>query len=72
MFKQVTLQQDGLLMESLNKEYRPYLVPISEVLELWEFYSYQTREIPEQQADLYMLTKAVREMQEDIRLMKNK
>jgi transcriptional regulator with XRE-family HTH domain len=72
VFKQVTLQPDGLLMESLNKAYQPYLVPVSEVLELWELHSYQAREIPEVQPDLHMLTMAVREMQEDIRVMKNK
>lgn len=72
VFKQVTLQQDGLLMESLNKTYQPYVVPVSEVLELWELYSYQTREIPETQSDLQQLTRAVREMQEDIKNIKNK
>jgi transcriptional regulator with XRE-family HTH domain len=72
IFKQVTLQENGLLMESLNKAYEPYVVPISEVLELWEFYSYQTREIPETQTDLAALTKAVKEMQEDLKLIKSK
>jgi SOS-response transcriptional repressor LexA len=70
VFKQITLQENELLMESLNKAYQPYVVPISEVLELWEFHSYQTREIPDVPSDLQMLTKAVKEMQEDLKAMK--
>lgn len=72
VFKQVTLQEKGLLMESLNKTYQPYVVPVSEVLELWEFYSYQTREIPDPQSDLEMLTKAIKEIQEDVKSIKNR
>lgn len=72
VFKQVTLQKDGLLMESLNKTYQPYVVAVSQVLELWQFYSYQTREIPESQSDLQMLAKAFRDMQEDIKIIKNR
>jgi len=72
VFKQVTLQGKGLLMESLNKTYQPYIVPISEVLELWEFYSYQTREIPDAQSDLQMLTKAIKEIKEDVKVIKNR
>jgi transcriptional regulator with XRE-family HTH domain len=72
VFKQVTLQEKGLLMESLNKTYKSYAVPISEVLELWEFYSYQTREIPDAQSDLQMLTKAIKEIQEDVKVIKGR
>jgi transcriptional regulator with XRE-family HTH domain len=72
VFKQVTLQEQGLLMESLNRAYEPYTVPVSEVLELWEFYSYHTRQIPDTQTDLTILTKAVREMQEDLKIIKNR
>lgn len=72
VFKQVTLQKDGLLMESLNKTYQPYVVAVSEVLELWQFHSYQTREVPESQSDLQMLAKAFREMHQDIKAIKNR
>jgi transcriptional regulator with XRE-family HTH domain len=71
VFKQVTLLEKGLLMESLNKTYQPYVVPVSEVLELWEFHSYQTREIPDPQTDIEMLTKAIKEIQEDVKVIKN-
>lgn len=66
VFKQVTLVAEGLLMESLNKSYQPYTVPVGAVLELWKFYSYQTREIPDAQSDLQSLARAVKDMQETL------
>ena len=56
-------------MESLNTTYQPYVV-VSEVLELWQFHSYQTGEIPESQSDLQMRAKAFRQMHEDIKVIK--
>lgn len=72
VFKQVTLQKEGLLMESLNEAYQPYVVPVSEVLELWQFYSYQTREIPSVPSDLETLMKAITQIQEDVKVIKNR
>lgn len=66
VFKQVTLQKEGLLLESLNSNYKSYHVPVSEVLELWQFYSYQAREIPELRTDLqeikYMISLLQKQM----------
>jgi Predicted transcriptional regulators len=70
VFKQVTLQEKGLLMESLNTTYQPYIVPISEVLELWEFYSYQTREIPESKTDMHHISVAVNQILAEIKTLK--
>lgn len=70
VFKQVTKETESFLLESLNKSYEPYRVPVSEVLELWKFHSYQTNELPELQADLQSMAKAIREIQQDIRKMK--
>jgi len=70
VFKQVTLQKEGVLLESLNKLYAPYTVPVSEVLELWKFHSYQSREIPEAESDLQSLTRAVKEMQTTLQALK--
>lgn len=72
VFKQVSLVAEGLLMESLNKNYQPYTVPVGDVLELWKFYSYQTREIPEPQSDLQSLTLAVKDMQETLQEIKQR
>lgn len=69
VFKQVTLQPDGLLMESYNSLYEPYVVPVSEVLEIWQYYSYHTREIPESK-DIQNIAALLKEMQSDIRIIK--
>lgn len=71
VFKRVTLQADGLLMESYNNLYKPYLVPVSQVLELWQFYSYHTKEIPEAQ-DMYGIAAMVKEIRADIKVIKAK
>lgn len=67
VFKQVTFEDTGeVLLESLNKSYDPYRVPVADVLELWQFYSYQTNEIPAQETDLQSIAKAIREMQSEL------
>eukprot|EP01133_Synstelium_polycarpum_P017049 gene17049-20310_t len=71
VFKQVSLTAEGLLMESLNNLYKPYLVPGSEVLELWEYYSYQTREIPQAQ-DMQSIAAIIKDIQADIKVIKGK
>lgn len=53
VFKLVTVQNDKtILLESLNKLYEPYTIPVNDILEIWQFYSYQTKELPEQETDL--------------------
>lgn len=49
VFKLVTMQEKNrqILLESLNESYQPYTVDIDDVLEIWQFYSYQSRELPE-------------------------
>jgi transcriptional regulator with XRE-family HTH domain len=72
VFKQVSLQDESFLLESLNKQYDSYLVPVAEVVEVWKFHSYQTKELPELQADLQSMAKAIREIQLDLRDIKTK
>ncbi|WP_214226651.1 helix-turn-helix domain-containing protein [Pedobacter sp. B4-66] len=72
VFKQVTLDEKGLLMESLNPEYKSYTVPISEVLELWEFQRFISNILPEIQPDLQSISKVLREIQGDINSIKER
>ncbi len=69
---QVTLQKDGLLLESLNTQYEPYTVPVSEVLELWEFQRFMSNTIPDIELNLESIAKALREIQGDISILKEK
>lgn len=70
VFKLVTLVKGQLLLRSLNSLYDPYHVPVEEVLEIWEFYSYQSRYFPQQATDMAALMKMVRDLQEDVRSIK--
>ena len=72
VFKLVNISGNEMLLKSLNTAYEPYMVPVSEVLEIWQFYCYQTKEFPEPMADLRSLAKAVRDLQEDFKDMKKK
>ncbi|SDL42611.1 XRE family transcriptional regulator [Siphonobacter aquaeclarae] len=72
VFKLVTIQEQELLLKSLNTAYEPYRVPVGEVLEIWQFYSYQTRDFPEAASDLQALTRAVRGIQEEMRDLRGK
>lgn len=72
VFKQVSLQQDGLLLESLNTQYQPYQVPVSEVLELWEFQRFISKDIPDVAPDMQSIARSLREIQGDIHMIKSK
>lgn len=72
VFKMVSMEGHDLVLKSLNLAYEPYKVAVSDVLEIWQFQSYQTKEFPEPQTDLRTLAKAVRDLQEDLREMKKK
>ena len=68
VFKLVTLRQDGtLLLKSLNPLFEPYTVQAEEVLEIWAFYAYTSREIPEKETDMRQLMRMMGKMQTDIR-----
>lgn len=68
VFKLVTVRPDAsLLLQSLNPLFEPYTVPAEEVLEIWRFHAYTSREIPEPETDIRQLTRMVRDMQTEIK-----
>ena len=71
VFKQVTISDDGtMLLQSFNKQYFAYTVPVSEVLELWEYYSFHSKQLPEPQTDMQQLLKMLQEVQFEIKELK--
>lgn len=47
VFKLITMQQDGkVLLKSLNHEFEPYLVNVTDILEVWKYFKHQTGELP--------------------------
>lgn len=52
VFKQIRLMEDKIRLESLNKEYKPYEVDLSGVLEIWEFERFISKKIPERPTEI--------------------
>ncbi|KQS27702.1 LexA family transcriptional regulator [Dyadobacter sp. Leaf189] len=73
VFKQVTINPDGtVLLQSFNKQYFAYTVPITDVIELWEYYSFHSKELPEPQSDMQQLMRMLQEMQNEIKEIKGR
>ncbi len=63
VFKLMTFQEDGrVLLQSLNNAYAPYTVEADAVLEVWKFYAYTSKEMPEAVTDLGMVLQEIREL----------
>jgi len=67
VFKMVTVNTDGtILLKSLNTVYKPYSVSADDVLEIWRFYAYTSREFPEGQSEMATVLTAIRNLEEKI------
>jgi transcriptional regulator with XRE-family HTH domain len=67
VFKMVTVNSSGtILLKSLNPVYKPYAVHVNDVLEIWQFYAYTSREMPEPSPDMATILKAIRGLEEKI------
>lgn len=67
VFKLVTVSQDRtVLLESLNPNYKPYAVDAKSVLEVWQFYSYQAKEMPEPMTDIQELKAMMLDLKKEI------
>ena len=59
-------EQQILRLSSTNPLYAPFEVPVAEVLEVWRFVSYISRELPDIQLDHAALGSQIRAMQADL------
>lgn len=57
-------------MISLNTQFEPYELPVTEVKEIWKFVCYLNTEIPEPESDLQQLLKSVNEMKMELKQLK--
>lgn len=63
VFKKVTLQEgDEIRLESLNAAYKPYTEPTSNILEIWQFERFVSKQIPEKATDLQELKSMILEL----------
>ncbi|WP_372934733.1 XRE family transcriptional regulator [Mariniphaga sediminis] len=68
VFKMVTVNKNGtILLKSLNPEYKPYLVESGDVMEIWRFYAYTSREFPEARSEMATILEAIKKLEEKIR-----
>lgn len=75
VFKMVTSRIDEdrtLLLRSLNEQYQPYTVPVSEVLEIWAYYGHYSRSLPEAEVSLQLLMRKMEAMQQSINTLAGK
>ncbi len=67
VFKLVTVDADGtVLLQSLNPVYEPYTVDVVDVMEIWRFYAYTSREFPEAHAEMATVLKAIKNLDEKL------
>jgi transcriptional regulator with XRE-family HTH domain len=73
VFKQVTINNNGtMVLQSFNKQYFAYTVQMTDVLEIWEYYSFHSKQLPEPQTDMQQLLKMLQEMQLEIKDLSSK
>lgn len=71
VFKMVTIQDDRIfLLESMNPIYKPYTVEANDILEIWKFHSFTSKEIPEAVSDLSVLLKEIQNIKAEISKVK--
>ncbi len=68
VFKLVTFQEDRtFLLESLNPEFEPYSVEPGNVLEIWRFHSFTSKEVPPNTTDISLILEEIKNMKRDIK-----
>jgi len=69
VFKLITINDNGTaLLESLNSSYKPYTVEVKDVLEIWQFHSYTTKEIPEALTEIQELKVMMLDIQKELKV----
>lgn len=61
VFKKVTVLLEGkmMLLESLNRAYEPYEVSAGDVLEIWKFHSYFSKDVPERVSEMQHISQTM-------------
>ncbi|MGN7888412.1 hypothetical protein [Dyadobacter sp. 22481] len=74
VFKKVTVLPEGnkMLLESLNRAYKPYEVSAGDVLEIWKFHSYFSKDVPERVSEVQHISNAVTEILQRLKVIEEK
>lgn len=69
VFKNVTVQKRGnVLLESTNEIYEPYNATASQILEMWQFERYISRDIPQAPTEINELKTILLDMKKQLKL----
>lgn len=72
VFKQVSFTEDNnFLLLSLNLFYTPYVVSVEEVLEIWEYQSFMSMELPESTGNMHEVKSMFREIKTQLSEIQN-
>ncbi len=63
-------EKSSLHLISLNTQFEPYNLPVTEVKEMWKFVCYLNTEIPEPASDTNMVLQMVKDLKAEIQSMK--
>lgn len=68
VFKLVSFRNNGktLLLQSFNKSYADYSVDISEVVEIWQYYSFHSKALPEFSTDLQHILAEIKKLEKHV------
>lgn len=66
VFKKVFIKPQGLLLVSTNPAYEPYMVPFSEVHEVWKFTQYMSHALEADFGSDGVWTQAIRNLQREV------
>lgn len=68
VFKLVSLRDNGttLLLQSFNKSYVDYSVDIFEVVEIWKYYSFHSKALPEFSTDLQHILAEIKKLEKHV------
>lgn len=73
VFKIIEKDNDSskLKLISLNKEFKPYIINIAEIKEIWEFTNFISSEIPAYNSDINILSQNISEIKDNIEHLKD-
>lgn len=72
VFKQVRFTENSnFMLLSLNLFYTPYVVPVEEVLEIWEYQSFMSRDLPEAAGNMHEVKTMFREIKTQLSELQN-
>lgn len=74
VFKKVSVLPEGnkMLLESLNRAYEPYVISVGDVIEIWKFHSYFSKDVPERVSEVQHISQTMETILKQLREIQDK